>query len=170
MRNVIAAITFGSVLGLSAFSPALAQMNNQTGPGMGMMGGECPTMGMMRRGSMGGGMMMGNHSRMGAMVAGRLAYLKSELKITDTQTDAWKGYADAANSRVEMMKGMRQTMMSAMQNGNAVDRMEARIAGMQAMLEAMKAIAPATEALYAVLTDDQKKTADQLIGADCGAM
>lgn len=170
MRNVIAAITLGSVLGLSAFSPTLAQMNSQAGPRMGMMGGECPTMGMMRRGPMGGGMMMGKHSRMGAMVAGRLAYLKSELKVSDTQTEAWERYADAVKSRVETMKGMRQTMMSAMQDGNAVDRMEARIAGMQAMLEAMKAIAPATEALYAVLSDSQKKTADQLIGADCGAM
>lgn len=127
-------------------------------------------MGMMRHGAMGGGMMRGGHSRMGAMVAGRLAYLKSELNVTDAQTKAWEGYADAVKSRVETMKGMRQSMISAMQDGNAVDRMEARIAGMQAMLEAMKAVAPATEALYTVLSDDQKKRADQLIGADCGAM
>jgi len=170
VKNVIAVVTLGSMLGLSAFSSTFAQMNRQAGPGMGMMGGQCPTMGMMRHGAMGGGMMRGGHSRMGAMVAGRLAYLKSELNVTDSQTKAWEGYADAVRSRVETMKGMRESMMSVMQDGNAVDRMEARIAGMQAMLEAMKAVAPATEALYAVLSDEQKKRADQLIGADCGAM
>jgi hypothetical protein len=41
---------------------------------------------------------------------------------------------------------------------------------METMLESMKAMKPATEALYAVLSDEQKKMADELIGADCGAM
>jgi len=34
----------------------------------------------------------------------------------------------------------------------------------------MKAIKPATVNLCAVLTPEQKKVADQLIGVDCGAM
>jgi hypothetical protein len=38
------------------------------------------------------------------------------------------------------------------------------------MVDSMKAVKPASEKLYAVLTDDQKKVADQLIGEDCGAM
>jgi hypothetical protein len=41
---------------------------------------------------------------------------------------------------------------------------------MEAMVESMKATNPAMEKLYAVLTDEQKKVADQLIGMDCGAM
>lgn len=104
------------------------------------------------------------------MVAGRLAYLKGELNITDVQADAWKAYADAVESRVETMQSMRQSMMRAVQQGNAVERMDARIRAMEAMLESMKTVKPATEKLYSALSDEQKKIADELIGMDCGAM
>ena len=141
---------------------------------MGMMGGGCPTMGMMGRGGLGeGGQgqgMMRRQPKMGAMVEGRLAYLKGELDITDAQATAWEGYVSAVKARVELMKGMHESMFETMQKGTATERMDARIAGMEAMLEAMKAMKPATEALYAVLSDEQKKVADELIGTDCGAM
>lgn len=169
MKKLIAATAFAVALGASALVPASAQMGGGGGPMMGMMGGGCHMMGMMGRGMRGGGM-LGNPARMDAMVAGRLAYLKAELGITDAQSQAWSGYVDAVNSRVETMKGMRQSMMAAMQSGNAVDRMEARTNAMEAMVEAMKAVNPAIKALYEVLTDDQKEIADQLIGMDCGAM
>jgi len=158
----------------TALSPSLAQ--NAGGPGgmMGMMGGSCPTMGMMGRGGWGEGRqghgMMGRQPRMAAMVDGRLAYLKGELDITDAQAAAWEGYASAVKARVDLMKGMHESMFEIMQKGTVAERMDARIAGMEAMLEAMKAMKPATEALYAVLSDEQKKVADDLIGADCGAM
>jgi hypothetical protein len=141
----------------------------------GMMGGGCAMIGMMGQGMtgpgmMGQGMMTGRQARMGAMVDGRLAYLKGELNITDAQSEAWNGYANAVKGRVDVMQGMRQAMMDAMEKGNATGRMDARIKSMEAMVESMKATKPATETLYAVLTDEQKKVADQLIGMDCGAM
>jgi hypothetical protein len=114
--------------------------------------------------------MMGGHARMGAMAEGRLAYLKSDLKITDAQQAAWKEYADAVTDRVGVMQRVRQTMMEAMRTGDANERMDARITGMESMVAAMKAMKPATEKLYAVLSDEQKKGADQLIGMSCGAM
>jgi LTXXQ motif family protein len=163
-------------LALSAIvSPSIAEDNDQAGLSMGMMGGGCAMMGMMGGGMMAGGMMSqgtmwGRHAGMGAMVDGRLAYLKDELKIADTQVEAWNGYAEAVKGRVNVMQGMRESMMGAMQKGGAVERMDARIGGMEAMLEALKAAKPATETLYSVLTADQKKVADQLIGVDCGAM
>ena len=135
---------------------------------MGMMGGGCSMMGMM--GMMGQGMMGGRQARMSAMVDGRLAYLKGELKITDAQIEAWNGYAEAVKARVNIMQGMRQSMMNAMQSGSAIERMDARTKSMEAMVETMKAVSPATVKLYAVLTAEQKKTADQLIGSECGAM
>ena len=163
-----AALVF--TLGATALSPALAQTTDQSGPMPGMMGGGCPMMSMMGQGMMGQGMMGDNQTGMAAMVDGRLAYLKGMLNVTDAQTDAWNGYAEAAKSRVGDMRGMHQGMMAAMQKGSATDRMDARIKNMEAMVEAMKTMKPATEKLYAVLTADQKKTADQLIGMDCGAM
>ena len=134
----------------------------------GMMG-----RGMMNHGQMGRGMMRGGkrrHGGMGAMTKGRLAYLKAELKISEVQQPAWNEYSDAAKDRVSIMQGMRQGMMESMQNGTAVERMDARISGMEAMLESMKTVKPAADKLYGALNDEQKKIANELIGRDCGAM
>jgi hypothetical protein len=68
------------------------------------------------------------------------------------------------------MMGTREGMMGAMQKGGAIERMDARISGMEAMLEAMKAVKPVTVKLYEALIAEQKKIADELIGLDCGAM
>lgn len=169
MRQLFTAAALALALGATVPSPSVAQTTGQTRGMMGMMGGGCPTIGMMGQGMMGQGMMR-RQARMGAMVDGRLAYLKGELDITDAQNEAWKGYVDAVKGRVSVMQGMRQDMMDAMQKGSAIERMDARIESMEAMVEAMKAVKPATEKLYAVLIDQQKKVADQLIGMDCGAM
>jgi len=151
---------------------------NRGGP-MRMMGGDCPMMGMMGRHMMRSGAaddddgdddMMPHRPRMRAMVDGRLAYLKSALEITDAQTAAWDAYAKAVEERVGTMQSMREGMMQSMHGGTAIERMDVRIAGMEAMLESLKAMKPATEALYASLSDEQKKTADELIGVGCGAM
>jgi hypothetical protein len=40
---------------------------------------------------------------------------------------------------------------------------------MESMVESLEALKPATEALYAVLSDEQRKEADQLLGG-CGMM
>ena len=181
MIKVLATAALAAALAATIHSPSLAQPFG--GPGsMGMMGGGCAMMGMIGQGMMGGGpwgqgfmgqgpgSMMDRQPRIDAMIDGRLAYLKGELGITDAQTDAWTGYADAVKARIDLMQGMRQSMFDAMQQGTAIDRMDVRIANMEAMLQAMKDLKPATEKLYAALTDEQKKVADQLIGADCGAM
>jgi len=175
MTRFIATAALAFALGATALSPSVAQTADQTRPMMGMMGGGCPMIGMMGQGMMGQGivgqgMMEGRQARMGAMVDGRLAYLKGELNITDVQTESWNGYADAVKGRVNAMQDMRQDMIDAMQKGSAIERMDARIKSMEAMVQAMKAVKPATEKLYAALTDEQKKVADQLIGMDCGAM
>jgi hypothetical protein len=122
-------------------------------------------MGMMGQG-MGPGMMMG----MGPMMEGRLAYLKAELGITDTQAAAWDGYVSAVKARGDTMQSMHTTMMQAMQGGTAIDRMNAHTTAMQSMMDSMNALKPATEALYKVLNDDQKKKADMLLGMGCCMM
>nr|WP_244500051.1 Spy/CpxP family protein refolding chaperone [Methyloceanibacter superfactus] len=48
--------------------------------------------------------------------------------------------------------------------------MDARIKATEAKLESLKALKPATEGLYAVLTDAQKEKADKLLGGGCGMM
>ena len=141
-------------------------MRGMMGPGMqGMMGNMPMGMGMMGQG-MGPGMMMG----MGPMMEGRLAYLKAELRITDAQVAAWDGYVSAVKARGDTMQSMHTTMMQAMQGGTAIDRMNAHTTAMQSMMDSMNALKPATEALYKVLNDDQKKKADVLLGMGCCMM
>ena len=132
------------------------------GMGPGMMGRN----GMMTPGMMGPGMMMGY----GPAMEGQLAYVKAELGITDAQKEAWDAYANAIKSRATTMQGIHTAMVEAMQTGSAVERMEARTNAMQTMVESMKAIKPATETLYKVLTDEQKKKADLLLGNGCCMM
>jgi Spy/CpxP family protein refolding chaperone len=143
--------------------PALAQTNEvETGGIMGRMG-----KGMMMGG--GPGMMMGQWD-LKAMVEGRLAYVKTALGITDDEAAAWKAYEDASRANVQSMQAAHQTMITAMQSGSAIDRMQAHITMMQARLDALKALKPATEALYKALTPEQQKKADTLLSMGRGMM
>lgn len=138
--------------------------NPQTGPamqpgtgGMGMMG---PMVGMM-----GGGGMMAPHEH----VEGRLAFLKAELAITAAQESAWSAFAAAARkASKEMGMGM-GTMPGAPTGGwlGMLDRQEKMMTSRLASLRALKAPAMA---LYAALTDDQKKIADKLMIGPMGPM
>jgi hypothetical protein len=173
-------------------TPALAQqggpggmMGKGPGQGQGMMGEGGPGQG---GGMMGGGMMGGPGGMMGKahcprmggmmgkgmmgsrpMMEARLAYIKADLEITDSQMDAWNAYADAVRKNHATMEGMRADMMKA-RSGTAVDRLDARIKATEAKLDSLKALKPATEALYNALTDLQKKEADKLLGGSCGMM
>jgi hypothetical protein len=55
-------------------------------------------------------------------------------------------------------------------SGTAVERLDTRITSLEARLESLKAMKPATEGLYAVLTDAQKEKADKLLGGGCHMM
>jgi hypothetical protein len=180
MKKMFAAVALALAMSATEIVPSFAQTNVQPGQMMGMAGGGCPMMrmmgqGMMGRGMMGRGMMRqgaraGDQEQMDALADRRLAHLKTELQITDNQADVWNAYAEAVKAQVTVMQGLRTSMMDAMDKGDAVDRMDVRIKSMEAMVEAMKSVKPATEKLYAALTTEQKKAADQLIGVDCGGM
>ena len=152
---------------LMTLLPALAQTTEPgTGDGMmgqagqGMMGGGMMSPDMM---GMGPGTMMGQED-LKAMVEGRLAYVKTALSITEEQATAWKAYEDAARADVQSMQTAHQAMMTAVQSGSAIDRMQTHITMMQARLDAMKVLEPAAETLYQALTPEQKKKADTLLG------
>ncbi len=126
-------------------------------PGM-MMGGMSPIMQMMpmMQGD-GMGMMPFDH------IEGQIAFYKAELGITDAQLPEWNTFADALRSSA---KNMRTTMASVMKAGvptTAPARMDAMVQMMSVRLDAMKALLAAEKSLYAVLSDDQKKTADELV-------
>lgn len=164
--------------GQGAGSPMGGMMGQggMTGQG-GMMGGMRSMMGDDKGGMMGGCAMMGGmgHGMRGMMMTSmpmteaKLAYMKAELGITDAQASAWEDYAKAVRAQQAAMESMHGDMMKAM-GGSALDRMDARIKAMEIMVDNLKALKPATTALYAVLTDAQKEKANQLLGGACGMM
>jgi len=141
------------------------------GPGMpgGMAGaGDMPMMGMMR-------MMMGRDgmSMMGAMarhVEGRLAFLKTELKITDAQLPLWNAVADAMRANAKNMGDMAGGMMGGSQTATLPDKLAMREKMMTTHLEALRKFKAAVDPLYAALSDEQKKTADELLIGPMGMM
>ena len=141
------------------------------GPGMpgGMAGGgDMPMMGMMR-------MMMGRDgmSMMGAMarhVEGRLAFLKTELKITDAQLPLWNAVADAMRANAKNMGDMAGGMMGGSQTATLPDKLAMREKMITTHLEALRKFKAAVDPLYAALSDEQKKTADELLIGPMGMM
>lgn len=100
----------------------------------------------------------GNH------IEGRIAFLRTELKITDAQQAQWDKVAAALRSNSEAMhKAFDAMRANRATPKSAVEQLEAsaqistlRAQGSQRFLDAFKP-------LYASLSDDQKKTADELL-------
>ena len=140
----------------------------------GQMPGPMPGMGMMDRGMMGMGMMrmmaecpmmMGG---MGHYAEGRIAFLKAELGITDAQKAVWDAYAAAIAKNLQGMQATRAAMLKMMEAKSPVERLDNHIAAMEGRLASLKEIQPPLSALYAVLSADQKKKADELLtGMGC---
>ena len=153
------------------FSGMMAQGGMMGQGGMaqgGMMGGDMSQMMGMMRNMM---TMMGAQSgMMAANVEGRIASLKSELKITDAQTSAWNKFADALRAAGGSMNDMYQQMM---QSGPATT-LPARLERREAMLSAhqgrIKTLKEALDPLYASLSAEQKKIADSTMIGPMGMM
>ena len=122
------------------------------GPGMGMRGGP----------GMGPG--YGAHGPVdhAAVADGRLAYLKSALKITPAQESAWEAFAATSKAQAGSMDAMREKMWQG--GASAPERAAARAEAMQQRATAMAAASKAIGGLYAVLTPEQKAIADQNLG------
>lgn len=144
-------------------------------PPGGMMGsGMMGMMPMMRGDGMMEMMSMMHGGMMGGMpfehVEGRLAFLKTELKITSAQEPQWNNFADAIRSVAQSMKPMHEQMMQGMMQGTEsaaarLDRYERMLSG---RLKVVRTIKTAFEPLYAALSDEQKTVADKLLASPMG--
>jgi len=155
----------------TAASPAPVQKpaDKRSADTMGMMGGGGGMMG--GRGGM--SMMGGGMPMMGMMMdhaEGYLSFLKTELKITDTQTREWNAFADAQRANAKAMKDMPATMMSKAGSATFPERLALHEKMMAAHLDALRRENSAVTDLYAVLSEDQKKTADELLSRSMGVM
>jgi hypothetical protein len=108
---------------------------------------------------------------MGSHIDGRLAYIKAELKVTDAQESLWNAYAVAARDNAKAMTGRCTTMMGKRDTQIGLpDRLDQNEQLMAAQLDAMRTVDKALKPFYAALSDDQKKTADQLLWRPMGMM
>ena len=166
-------------------APAPAQPGSPPGhSGMGMMGGGMPMMNMM--GDM--PMMHMMHMHMMAMmrmmemdqgmaaidrIEGRIAFLRAELKITDAQASAWNAFADALRANAQKLGQARAAVTHQPAAGQhhaatMAERLDTQERWLQARLEGTRALKSALTSLYGTLSDEQKKTADELLAPHMG--
>ncbi len=137
-------------------------------PSMCMMGG-------MAQGGQGTSMqpmgMMGQNG-MGGHVEGRIAFLKTELKITDAQQSLWNAVADAMRAIGTAAKDHPVAMgcMGMNTPGTLPEKLAARDNALTAHLDALRKLRTALDPLYAALSADQKKTADSMVIGPMGVM
>ena len=147
-------------------SPPTAASPMPDGPS-GMMGPD-----MMSGGMMGPGMMSMMSAMMRMMspehIEGRLAFLATELKITDAQRPLWDAFADAlrANARdmASMMKGMQDaTPSQAASSTGLLQQIDLHERMLATRLEALRRMKAALQPLYAAFDDRQKRMAVDLL-------
>lgn len=99
----------------------------------------------------------------------RLAYLKTALKITDAQQPQWDAYAETRRKQAREASQRMQKRKSGMaerQKGvqpTAIQRMERRQATLAAASTRLNETLAATKPLYAALSPDQQKIADEVL-------
>lgn len=142
---------------------------------MNHMGGRMPmmdmmqTMGMMRHG---GGACPGGSMGMATIdhVEGRIAFLRTELKITDAQSAVWNAFADALRTNAKNLGEVRASMVAGAAQQDLVERFALQEKWLTARLEGTKAIKAALVNLVGAMSEDQKKSADELLAPHMGMM
>jgi hypothetical protein len=139
--------------------------------------------GMMSGMPMMGDMRMANMMRMMGMmrgaggaetidrIEGRIAFLRTELKITEVQSDAWNAFADALRANARKLGEVRADMMAQPAAGHAptlVDRLDLQERWLLARLEGTRTIKSALAKLTETLSDEQKKAAGELLAPHMG--
>jgi LTXXQ motif family protein len=150
-----------------AHHPGMTPPAAMTMPGMPMSRmsgntGSMPMMDMMQ-------MMMGQNG-MAGHVEGRVAFLKTELKITDAQQPLWNAVADAIRANAKAMSGMPNGMPMMGAAATLPEKLATHEKMMAAHLDSLRKLKAAVEPLYAALSADQKKTADELMIGPMGMM
>ncbi|MDH4061836.1 MAG: Spy/CpxP family protein refolding chaperone [Aquincola sp.] len=128
------------------------------GAGYGPMGMMHGGFGPGARGGMWGG-------GMGFMSEQNLAAFKTQLAITVQQEPAWTAFATKAAEQASLMQAAReQHWKDAGADTTPPARMAQHLGLMSQHLAGMQAVSTAMSELYAVLTPEQRGTADRLFG------
>lgn len=177
MKNILKFALVSAVLMLA--TPALADDTHHQSTGgddatqqqLNMMGGAMMGNSMMGGSGANGGMMSMMMPMLQMMspkhIEGRLAFLKTELKITAAQEPAWGKFADAmresVNDATHSMPGMDSSMMPQKGSGGLIERMSTREHVLTQELSRVQKLEAAAKPMYTALSDDQRRTADELL-------
>ena len=164
-KRHLAAMSCALVMALSLTGSAEAQGPQRGERGGGMWyDGPGWGMGMFGRWGRGSDMML-------ERVEGRLAFMKAELKITDAQTAPWNAFADAVRAAAKQHNERMKAILAGDDRSKPLpDRLDAQEQFLGARLEQIKLITASLKGVYAVLSDDQKKEADEMIIPMVGMM
>lgn len=156
-----------------------AKPDDMTGDGPGAMKGMGAEDGKMPMMKMADGMdmpmdcMASGKMQMTADVEGRIASLRTELKITGAQVDAWNAFADVLRANAGRAGPVHAAMMSRPADGAPVSlerRLDLHEQALTTSLTNLRALKPVLVRLYAVLSTEQKTTADRLLVRETGMM
>jgi hypothetical protein len=137
---------------------------------MEMMSRNMPMMNMMRMMTGMPGAGMGGMATIDR-VEGRIAFLRTELKITDAQTNAFNTFADALRANASRLGELRPSMMMGQPlAATLADRLDLQERWLTARLEGTRALKSAFVILFGVLSDAQKQTANELLAPHMGMM
>jgi len=146
--------------------------HDMKGPGM-QMGGMGGHEGHEMMGSGMGAMMRKMTCGFAEHLDGRLAYLKAELKLTDAQQGAWTAFNDAYRAAAQTAL-QKCVALDAPASGDhakhhgVIGHLTMMERHMTDHLELVRALKSAIEPLFAALTDEQKKAAEQALSSVMG--
>lgn len=108
----------------------------------------------------------------GHHIEGWIAFLKTELSITDAQQPQWEAFADALRDRAARMRELREELPAREEEKeeqpmSVVERLERWEKFAEASLEAVRSLNAAFKPLYEVMTEEQKQQADRLLSHRC---
>jgi hypothetical protein len=98
-------------------------------------------------------------------IDGRIAYLKAELKITEAQAPLWTAYADALRKSAQVGGPRVAATGRMMLSGDLPTGLASQEQWLRDRLDRLHREGPPLQALYAALSDEQKRTADQLLAS-----
>jgi hypothetical protein len=104
-------------------------------------------------------------------VEGRLAFIKTELKITDAQAPAWDQLAQSIRAAAKNHNERMKAAFSREEKAKTLpERLEVQEQFIGARLDEIRQIKGSVTNLYAVLSEAQKKEADDIVLPMAGMM
>lgn len=150
--------------GQGTHSPEAAPGNQDLSGMMDMMANMMKMMGADGAQMSPGGMNMTDHT------AGRIAFLRAELQISDAQSKVWDAFADAMQKIGSQVKEADMSMTEKVSTPQFLARLESQEQILTARLEGVRAMKAAFAPLYDALSAEQRKTADDLLANHMGLM